>query len=348
MKHQLLILICTASFLASSLKAQVLSLSTNYRSNWQVINPAAINDLHIQDKLKNGILNLSARRQWLTNNMPDAPFYSTFRYEHYPNNNSFGSRIKWGVFGTTGMAGAISSYKIQGNLAVILPIDQKGSSVSLGGNLGVIGNNIDESKIRFAGTQQFDTGNLLDRSFLDLDVGVFYRQVIKDRMNWNDNAFIKEFYVGLSIPQIAQPLVSASDGTLVRIEPQLNLSLLAGIVFPILKNCQCNSSFLETSVWIRSTPGFVAISSFNEATEIPLSADFNLKGNFSGLFWAGIGYSTYGMLHTEAGFFLKDNSGNSGSFFLSNIGISYSFPVGVNSPFLNFVELNFGFAWKQD
>ncbi|MEM9887818.1 MAG: type IX secretion system membrane protein PorP/SprF [Bacteroidota bacterium] len=343
--------------------AQLLDLSTSYRANWQIINPAATNELHMLDKFKRSILNVSGRSQAWGQGFAGAPKSSSFRYENYPDFDVSNTRIKWGILGTAAKAGALNTYRLQGNIAAILPISDDGkTTISVGANIGSMGNQIrictgmetekNPDCIRFK-SGQTSYANLQETPFslpfLDVAVGVFYRQVLRDLYcTICDGMLIDEFYIGLSVPQISTPInfdSSAADSSLF-IRPQYNISLLAGAFFPVFKNSALSKrTFIEASIWVRHDPLVTYISPFLEAEErLPISTDVNIRYVHSSTFWAGVGYSTQGMGHLETGVYLRE--GDSNGLFLSNISAAYSMPLAWDNPFRNFMEVNIGFAWK--
>ncbi len=345
-----------ALMFCKTLNAQLLDLSTMYRSHWQLINPAAIDRLHLMDEYKNNVIHLSARHQWLGKDIPQAPWYGAVRFESYPVNRFSNTQLKYGIFSTTGQAGAVGTTRLQGNVAAILALDPRARSVlSVGFNVGWLGNYIHSEMLQFASGSNYLTEDLLRQHYLDVSVGVFYRQSFREYcMICNDDLFVEEFYVGLSVPQATGDLVALNKKEETAfIAPQRNISLLAGIVFPIFKGAYNRRSFIEPSVWIRNVPGSHFKTLFdgkkdNKDKSLPISTDVNVRVVYNQTLWGGIGFSTQKIMHTEFGVYLKDPNtghGNNRGIFLSNLGFSYSFPVAWDSPFINFLELNVGFAW---
>lgn len=344
-------------------EAQLLDLSTIYRSNWQIVNPAAINRLRMIDDYKSTILNLTGRYQWLGQNIEGAPLYGTFRFEHYLDNDYGNTALKFGLFGTNVQAGAINTTRVQGNMAAVISLDRQGwTNLSVGFNAGWIGNGIDREMLRFASGTTYTPNDVFTQGFLDASVGVFFSQRFHDlacmSYEW-EKLFISEYYIGLSVPQVtggAIPLSQVPEGA-IYVAPRRSISLLAGAVFPIGLGDSRQRSYLEASIWARNVPGLNfstflddpgTVTTGTTLNTMPLSVDANARLVVNSQFWAGAGYSTQKMVHTEVGLFVRDpDSGysNSKGLFLSNIGASYSFPVGWDSPFLNFLELNISFGW---
>ncbi len=343
-------------------EAQLLDLSTIYRSNMQIINPAAINRLRMMDDYKSTILNVTGRYQWLGQNIEGSPLYGTFRYEQYLDNEHGNTALKFGLFGTGVQTGAITTTRVQGNIAAVIALDGRGrTNLSVGANAGWIGNSIDVERLRFASGTTYTPDDVFSQGFLDVSVGVFFNQRFHDLAclshEW-EQLFISEYYLGISVPQATGALVPFSkiqQGN-IYVAPQRSISVIAGALFPLSLGSRTRS-FLEASIWARNVPGLDfstfldegnSVTTNAELSNLPFSMDTNLRLVYGEIFWLGAGYSTQKMMHTEVGLFVKDTDGgyiNSKGLFLSNIGISYSFPVAWDSPFLNFLEVNIGFGW---
>lgn len=338
-------------FLLSSAKAQLIDLTTNYRSNTQFINPAAPNELVMFLPDKNSTLNVSVRQQSLGSEVDQSPIHYSLRYEHYLNSTDSDAKLKWGVLGKSTEVGPITTYRAQGNVAVQFPFDGYGKkTLSVGMNAGWLGNNIDMSAITFASGNTYSAGDLFTQSHFDLSAGVFYRHVNKDRKDIcsiRDKHIVNEFYVGLSVPQtLTYPFQMEGLANDVYVDPRRSLSLIGGILFPAL----VDESFIEVSTWVRNVPNYSYFMPLDPENDLVVSADLNVRYVYyrstqSFALYGGAGYSTQGMLHLEAGAYLK--GGDRGDLGLGTVSTSYSMPLGWESPFLRFWELNFGFAFNQ-
>ncbi len=332
-------------FLFFHLQSQQLDLTTLYRYNWQILNPAATNYIKIEDKYKENIFNASAYTQRITGDFAIDPHTFTFRYEHYPQIKSQ-VKLKLGAFAVQEKAAAVQSTKANINIAVILPLTygEDASSLSVGLNLGGYQQNIDMSDIKFANGQIPDNARLT-RLVPDASAGIFYQYLHDERCVRCEKFRLKKLYAGISILQLFNfPEISTSTGDFY-IAPEKHIYFLTGVVVPFLGKHAGEQNTVEVSTWIRHVPRLEYITLNNKDNTI--SADLNMRVNYGNLLWGGVGVGTNKLGHTEFGVVIKDRGYvNSSNLYLFSISFGYSFPIGWERLRGEAYEINVGYAWK--
>lgn len=286
-----------------------------YRSNWQFINPAAIDRIHYLSRNHNEIvLNAGFRQQWI--GLDGAPIFYYLSAEYCPELSSRtmpGS--KFGVTAFGDKTGAIGTYGLYGNYSRFIPIPYSaGHTLHIGLSAGVLLYQVDQDKIIL---QQADDPVLAGQggqAYVDFAVGAMYR-------------VRKEFYVGLSIPQTFTLDFSNrdSDSGAFATERVRHLYLNIGGFIQYgetdFSNPVSDQSMIviEPSCWIRYVPG-VSYSTFIK--KFPFSIDANLRVHYRQRFWVGGGFGTNGMLNTEVG--IGRSTENKARW---QVGISYGVPV---------------------
>jgi len=323
--------------------AQQLDLTTQYRYNWQVLNPAASNYMKIDDQYKKNFVNFSTNTQRITDDWAIDPLTLTFRYENFPDTRNGGVAIKWGGFFTQEKLGAIETTKGNVNIAGILPISGEGSQqLSVGLNLGAYRQIVNMADIRFA-SGQTPSSESFNRIVPDVSAGVFYQYVDRSNCMGCREFGIRRFYAGLSALQLVNfPELGVNTGDFY-IEPVQHLYLLAGVVLPFVGEYNSEENTVETSLWVRYIPDVAYVTLFQNG--VPVSADANIRVNYGNFLWAGAGFGSNRLVHSELGITIKDSQNNS-PLYLINIGASYSFPVGWNKLRGDVYEVSIGYAWK--
>ncbi|NJL74259.1 MAG: PorP/SprF family type IX secretion system membrane protein [Saprospiraceae bacterium] len=328
------------------LPAQQLDLSTQYRYNWQSLNPAATNYIKIADKYKKNILNVSGNTQRITEDWAIDPLTLTFRYENYPELPNRDVKIKWGAFVVQEKLAAIETLKFNGNLAGILPLNREGTqTLSVGLNVGAYQQDINMENIRFA-SGQTPSSETFNRIVPDVAAGIFYQYNNEEDCMTCTSFGVRRLYAGLSALQLVNfPEIGVNTGDFY-VEPTQHLYLLAGVVVPFFGQFNNQENTIETSFWMRYIPNLSYITL--QENGLPISTDFNVRVNCGKFLWGGAGFGSNKLVHTELGITLDDSGGysNGENLYLINIGMSYSFPVGWEQLRGDVYEVTIGYAWK--
>lgn len=323
------------SCITGLLEAQQTDLSSLYRYNWQVLNPAAINYTYLEDKRQKYMANAAYRNQWL--GFEGSPASYNLRFEYLPESDN----IKVGAFAMGDRTGAIGTYSVYGNFAYIIyfsNIDVE-QYLSVGLNLGGVQYSVNLDELRF----QQDQPSLIEEGvtnqvYADMALGCFYRW---KRLNSRapDDAIFREFYAGFSVPQtFVLDLFKPDDGAfdLDRIQ---HYYTLAGGVFNVNKAID-----LEPSLWLRYVPESTFQTLFANA---PFSGDLNVRARFQNKFWIGSGYSTNQLMHFELGFNIgKGEYLNDSKDYLFTLGLAYDAPLGGNNRLPGSLEISLAIGWR--
>jgi len=313
--------ICTIAMMtlvAVTLQAQQTPYQVFFRNNWQAVNPAAIDRVFFFRTQPSILLSGSYRQQWL--GTEEAPAYSFLSFENFIED----SGLRWGVSAFQDKAGPTSTVGMYGNLTQTISMG-KGKFLSVGLNLGAIRFQIDPEKLIFDNKQaEQEAGTLdnLNRFFLDLSGGIFYR---KKALHDNPDMF----YTGLSIPQtITVNAGSRGNDGLFSTERIPHIYYMLGWYISPGNYDDDFPVDIEPTLWVRYVPG-VTYSSI--ANNFPLSVDATVRayfGNYrrkSNPFWVGAGYGTNTMMNMEVGYHWINPKDTEKSF---RVGLGYSFPVG--------------------
>ena len=300
MKKLILLLI---GVISSSLiaEAQQLPLFTQYRENISIINPAAFShDYLVYDH--NISFGASYRRQWT--GLTNGPQTQTLRGEYlYSESGSFGLAAGGYLIndktGPTGLTG------LYGRIAGIITDDPWYGGLSVGLSAGAVQYRVNVSEIRLR--EPNDVLGMDDQSqiFPDVGLGVYYYKLL------DGGGFLDEshFYTGFSIPQvIGLNLEYESDAGQFETKRIQHFYGLIGLYKYF------DEGYIEPSVWIKYAPN------------VPVNFDFNLRYQMASNFWLGIGGSTSGAAHLEAGLLVGENLG-----FDNNFKIGYGFDYSFNS-----------------
>lgn len=320
------------------LSAQQLDVSTMYRYNWQILNPAAINHIYLEDNKKQYIFNASFRRQWI--GFEGAPANYNARFEYMPEDGN--SPVKFGFFASGDQAGAIETNKLFGNFAYLIyfnrsPVSE--SYLSVGLNIGVARYHVDLNEIHFQEQQlNIPEDGVLNQSYADMALGCFYR--LKTHDPYALPSFrIAEVYAGISIPQtFTLDLNTPEDGAF-NLERVQHFYLITGGIVTLNKKL-----LLEPSLWIRYLHKNSFQTLFNNA---PVSGDLNVRLQYNNRLWGGVGASTNRLLHFEAGFTIGHGAYiNDSKNYLISLGLAYDAPIGWNSWLGPSAEISLGIGWE--
>lgn len=293
---RLLTLICISW--SVSLLGQQLPLFTQYSENRGLINPASIHpDYFLKDY--NANIGITHRSQW--NEIPNHPETSAIRAEILT--DAGGSSMLLGAYVLQDKAGPISQTGVYGRFNFINTSyynDKNGFAVGLLGGL---------VQYRVKGAQQLadDPGDpaliAAEQSTLSPDVGLgaSFFQELKNR---------DVIYVGASIPQIFNFNLSYRDEN-----GQFDISRIRHYYGTLsYYKFLGEVSHLELSGWVRYLPN------------VPINYDGNLRYRMSDLMYIGVGWSSAGLGHFEAGFYLGESIG----LYDNQIKIGYSYDPAFN------------------
>ncbi len=330
-------------FFSLSLNAQLQDLTTLYRFNWQMLNPAALNHLFLTDEGQNHEIsvNTSYRSQWvgLENG---SPVSSNVRLEYSQR------KIKLGGFIHYNQAGEVVHTRGQFNFAYSIFFDQS-TFLSVGLNAGMANYRIDLNNINWVNPNNADYAASYQSWYPDLSAGLFFVK----KFGWGNNFpgrnrdnVIDQFYVGLSVPKTFVDSLQTNNIQTDRVGRIFPVFLMSGVLIPFGEGR--NQITLEPSTWVRWLPGGQTF-----ANGLPLSYDVNLRAQYSNLLWLGAGYSSNETLRTEFGFYVNifdqqhHNMGGVGSFMRIGIGFGADFGIGMIRQFGPSYEVNIGVAWKM-
>ncbi len=316
------------------MSAQQLDLSTLYRYNWQILNPAAVNHIYLETKNKRYAFNAAYRQQWI--GFEGAPATYNARFEYFPKETS----TKLGFFAMGDQAGAIGTNSIYGNYAYLLFFDKNPLAenyLSIGVNVGAVWYRVNMDEIRFQEAQpDLAVEGILNQSYADMALGVFYRWQTYDPSVLPEKIFT-EFYAGLSVPQtFTLNLGSPQEGGF-ELDRVQHFYLITGSVLKLSRKL-----LLEPSLWVRYVPD----NSFQTLLQnAPLSADLNLRVQYNNRMWGGFGAGTNRLLHFEGGYMLGQGLFGEEDNYSVTIGFAVDMPVGWSNWLGPSAELSVGIGW---
>ena len=308
-----------------------------YRYNWQVLNPAAVNHIYLEDKYKEYVFNSSYRQQWI--GFEGAPASYNARFEYFPKEAS----IKIGFMATGDKAGAIGTNALLGNFAYLIYFNRginSESYLSIGLNVGAVWYRVDMNEIRFQDQLQPNIvpGGILNQSYADMALGCFYRWKTYDP-SVLPSPSLAEFYAGLSVPQTFTMDLSQPEDGAFSLDRVQHYYLITGAVFTITRQL-----LLEPSLWVRYIPNTSYQTLFKNT---PVSSDLNIRLQYINRIWCGVGGSTNRQLHFEVGYnFGKGEYVNDSKNYLITAGLAYDAPIGWNSWLGPSVEVSIGIGWE--
>ena len=276
-------------------KAQQLSLFTQYRENTTLINPAALESDFIGYG-HNLSIGASYRIQWA--GLSGAPRTQTLRASYLSRKGNGVSFMGGGhlINDQTGPTGFTGFY---GRIGGIVSGDPDVSGLAIGLSGGFVQYRVDASEIKLR--DQGDNIGTADQSqfFPDVGLGIYY---------YNQMGRGNYFYTGLSVPQvIGLDLTFQNDaGEFFTQRIQHFYGLMGMYLFT------GDYSFVEPSVWVKYAPN------------APVNVDFNIRYQTPANLWVGTGASTGGNFHLDAGFIIGDAFAGD-DIFRIGYGFDYSF-----------------------
>jgi type IX secretion system PorP/SprF family membrane protein len=336
-KQAYLFVLFTICIILSSnhLHAQQLGLTSLYRYNWQILNPAAVNHSYLEDKNKQYMANASYRQQWA--GFEGAPLNYSMRFEYLPEDLN----IKAGGFAYGEQAGAIGTNAGYLNFAYLIYFNKCLTSeeyLAIGTNIGMVNYRVDLNEIVFQDPQPGLFGEEgFEQWYADMSFGAFYRWKTYDPSVLSSIAF-KEFYAGISIPQTFTLNFNTPDTLNYSLERIRHYYLMSGAFISLN-----NKILLEPSIWVRYAEDLQYQTLFNNN---PISADANIRVQYDNLIWIGTGFSTNRLAHFEAGTSLgRGQYLNSNSSYALTLALAYDVPIGWNSWLGPSFEVSIGVAW---
>lgn len=301
-----------------------------YRYNWQVVNPAAMDKSFIFNEHRPFIISGNYRQQWI--GLEGAPKFFYASMEHKPvNDQQFSYPIKWGFQGFGDVTDGYETYGGYGNFSYFIPfLNPRGQFLHIGISAGIIQQKTALDEGDFDIPEPDLNANV--KWYADFAMGVFYRHK-------------REWYVGISSPQVLSPVLGQTDGKRwLPTERTHHYYLMAG---GFIEGYNFEG-ILEPSLWLRYAPGLGYQTLGND---IPVSADLNLRYHSYArvdqvTYWLGGGVGTSKYAHLEAGInFPFEAIVNSAGDKLG-VGFIFSLPFGQNGLNLgNSLELSVSYAW---
>ncbi len=284
-----------------SLRAQQLSLFTQYRENMVTINPAAV-EADFLAFGQNLTFGGSYRTQWV--GIEGSPTTQVLRGSYLAADMSgvalqFGGHLINDVTGPTGFTG------LYGRFSGILTDDPEYGGLAVGISAGFVQYRVKTTDLVFY--EGADNAGAMDRNqwFPDVGVGIFFYQSVGGRFSEGDY-----IYGGISVPQVAGLdltfAADTEDGT--EFAMQRVRHFYGNLGFYKFFG---NDSFLEPSVWVKAVPN------------APINVDVNLRYQLPAALWVGAGGSSAGTVHLETGFNLGE--GGYSNLFKIGYGFDYSF-----------------------
>ncbi|MFM8450155.1 MAG: PorP/SprF family type IX secretion system membrane protein [Haliscomenobacter sp.] len=313
-----LLLVLSAPFSTTSLIGQQLSLFTQYRENFSVINPAAVETDFLA--FGNNIsLGTSYRTQWV--GLPGNPTTQTLRGSFLADGMR-GVAMQAGGYLINDQTGPTGFTGVYGRVAGIVTDDPAYGGLSIGLSAGMVQYRIKSSQIILR--DENDVLGTFDQSqlFPDVGLGLFFYKAVG-----NGYGAGNYFYSGISVPQVfgldfsfQNPDGSFYAKRVQHIYGQLGFYKFFG-----------NDSFLEPSLWVKY------------AANAPANVDLNLRYQMPGAMWIGAGGASSGSVHLETGFTLGNNLGLDQTLKLG-YGFDYSFSsFGPTAGSTHEVNISFSF-----
>lgn len=334
-----LILPIILSLFSLQLFGQRNDLSTIYRNNWTILNPAASNSLFSINKSTS--ISVSGRGQ--ISSIEGAPFNGNIGFEKtliydkkQPQNIKFGGSIHYN------QAGALGNILTNGNFAYYL-MNEQGKYLSVGINMGFNIFRFDQfhktinAKDNNSFLENFLDGNIrnLNQNQLNFGVGLFYRSTNIDyRIGRKNSNLVTDWYLGISLaPQFSDFPLSDKKFNFNR---KMEVHTVAGFVVPLIQKYQTTIS-IEPTLWVRYSENFTFYQQLWGSSSI--SGDFNLKFLLNDKFWLGSGLNSAKIVHFEVGGKVNNNCNNCQGQDIE-IGIAYDIPFTSFNPLGNMLELS--------
>ncbi len=297
--HRLTILILF-SFLVQEVVAQQLPLFSQYRENYIAINPAMVSTEYLlyEQDLSFGA---SYRTQW--SEFEGAPETQFIRGEYLLDNGGF-SLLTGGylINDQTGPIGLTGAY---GRIGAIFTDDPYYGGIAVGLTLGAVQYRVNTRELRLRDANDIIAMDSKTQFRPDVGVGIYYYKRLSGGFLSDDY-----IYAGVSIPQaLGFDLEFQDEGGNFGIERSRHFYAQAGM-FHVLEG----ESYLELSTWAK----------FVESA--PVNVNINFRYQTNSIIWIGVGGSTAGTAHVEAGVQLGENAG-----FDNTIRIGYGFDYTFSS-----------------
>jgi hypothetical protein len=303
-----------------SIKAQQRPISSFYSYNWQVLNPAAMdNEFAIRPNSESrsilsnsngmsGNMNSATLRMNHIGGETQATLFSAFERFVNIKNQNFRMGFALGmnkIFDT-------QNYLIKGNVAYLLPISTR-HYLNIGFNFGAGYDVYNVSNFRYRHTDEFEI-QTFSRITPNASAGIFYT--------------LNKFHLGFSAPEIIKK---------------------SALYSTITANYEGN--LIEPSILVRYVP---KLSPFAFNTTLPISANLNIRYHIRELvgkshrpagheeWYLGAGYSTSSILNLEFGRFISNNKYRNGAW---RFGFNAGIPIAAKNNFGRFFELNVLRLW---
>lgn len=285
--------------LGFELRAQQLSLFTQYRENTTVINPAALEGdfLGFGQNISFGA---SYRMQWV--GLENGPRTQVLRGTYF-NPKMRGVALMAGghiINDQTGPTGFMGMY---GRIAGVVSNNPEYSGFSVGLSFGMAQFRLKSADITLRDENDVLGSNNQTKMYPDVGLGLYYYTTI-------NNSTGDYIYGGVSIPQVFGLDLTFQDdnGEYATKRVQHFYGLLGMYKF------FDNDSFIEPSVWVKRVAG------------APLSVDVNLRYQLPVPLWVGVGGSSGNAIHLETGVLLGDYTG-----FSNTLKVGYGFDYSFNT-----------------
>ncbi len=303
--------------LAFSLKAQQLSLYTQYRENVSLINPAALESDFFAFG-QNVTFGASYRAQWI--DIANTPRTAVLRGSYFHKDANGVALLAGGslINDQTGPTGFTGFY---GRIGGVISGDPEVGGLSIALSGGMVQYRVDGSDINFR-----DQGDVVGTSnnaqfFPDVGFGLFFYKSV--------GRFGGDYlYGGVSVPQVfGLDLTFQNDqGEFSTKRVQHFYGLLGFYKF------FDNESFIEPSVWVKYT------------NNVPVNVDLNLRYQMPSNIWIGVGGSSSKTVHLETGFLLGDTYSYDNTIKIG-YGFDYSFSsFGPSAGSTHEINLTFSFS----
>ena len=289
----LLMLLCLG------LKAQQLSLFTQYRENIGIINPAAPESDFFAFG-QNLTLGASYRAQWV--DIANTPRTAIVRGTYMNKSGSGVSFLGGGhiISDQTGPTGFTGFY---GRIGGIISSDPEYSGLAVGISAGAVQYRVDGGEINFRQSGDLVGTQNNAQFFPDVGLGIMYYLTV-------GKTYDNILYGGISVPQVI-----GLDLTFQNDEGEFSTKRVPHFYGMLgFYKFFDNDGFLEPSVWVKYT------------NNVPTNVDFNLRYQMPANLWVGAGYATSNAVHLETGVLLGDING-----YANTIKIGYGFDYSFSS-----------------
>ncbi|MEY4903027.1 MAG: hypothetical protein RLZZ292_842, partial [Bacteroidota bacterium] len=306
------------------------------RSNWQIINPAAIHRILTLggNSAKNNpsaMASINYREQWFRIDNTARP-----RVFHASVEAPFGENIRIGGVVVLDRVGAFSTTDALVNCTYRLRIGERNNInyIDIGINVG-----LNRQKIANLSDNQNNQPDAIFDQYPNKNAAFSSGLGIMYRHN-------QAYYLGFSFPKMMRWNQKGRDANL------LDIAFIAGTYmdysdYPFLEKLNAHP-IIEPTIILRSTRN-QQFYPWGSKKNSPLSIDFNVRTYIWDKIWWGIGYGTNQNLSAEMAWTKRYEIATSGSSEATNnyfLGLNLNYPVGKKSIRLGpSVELTAGVAW---